>query len=210
MMKKSTFCLVNVLFFVTYWNKSISNKWQRGVQVLCLLLNMESKTKHSTVFYLISYLHVESKHGLCVSLLFVQYRYIPICNTKKYIYKTSKIEKVPRGIQGEKSSKDIASSRNTYKTNTFYFIILELIPMFRLASEGHVCLGHLNSTAFNKAQVVQLVELQTSALRVVGSNSTLGKNFSFCILSLSTRFWQVDWSNTNEIKHDVHPRYIGA
>ena len=31
-----------------------------------------------------------SKHtqDLCVSLLFVQYTYIPICNTKQYIYKT--------------------------------------------------------------------------------------------------------------------------
>ena len=28
-------------------------------------------------------------HDLCVSLLFVQYRYIPICNTKQYIYKTN-------------------------------------------------------------------------------------------------------------------------
>ena len=31
----------------------------------------------------------------------------------------------------------------------------------------------------------------------------MGKNFSFCIMSLSTRSWQVDWSHTNEIKHDV-------
>ena len=28
---------------------------------------------------------------------------------------------------------------------------------------------------------------QTSKLRVVGSSPTVGKNFSFCILSLSTR-----------------------
>ena len=28
------------------------------------------------------------KQDLCVSLLFAQYRYIPICNTKQYMYKT--------------------------------------------------------------------------------------------------------------------------
>ena len=38
----------------------------------------------------------------------------------------------------------------------------------------------------------------------------MSKNFSFRILSLSMRFWQVDCSHTNEIKHDVDPRYIGA
>ena len=31
-------------------------------------------------------------------------------------YKLSKIEKVPRGIRGEKSSKDMASSRNLVST----------------------------------------------------------------------------------------------
>ena len=36
----------------------------------------------------------------------------------------------------------------------------------------------------------------------------MGKNFSFCILSLPTRSWRVDWSHANEIKHDVHLRYI--
>ena len=30
----------------------------------------------------------------------------------------SKIEKVPRGIRGEKSSKDMASSRNSYGPDT--------------------------------------------------------------------------------------------
>ena len=34
--------------------------------------------------------------------------------------------------------------------------------------------------------------------------------FHFFILSLQQRSWQVDWSHANEIKHDVHPRYIGA
>ena len=44
----------------------------------------------------------------------------------------------------------------------------------------------------------------------MGSNPTVGKNFSFCILSLLMRTWQVDWSHTNESKHDVHPKYISA
>ena len=51
-------------------------------------LDMQNTTKYSTVFYLISGLLVESKQDFCVSLLFVQYRYITICNTKQYIYKT--------------------------------------------------------------------------------------------------------------------------
>ena len=47
-------------------------------------------------------------------------------------------------------------------------------------------------------------------LRAVGLNPTMGKIFSLCILPFSTHSWQVDWSHTNEIKHDAHPRYIGA
>ena len=33
-------------------------------------------------------------------------------------------------------------------------------------------------------------------------------NNSFCILSLTTRSLQVHWSHANDIKHDVHPRYM--
>ena len=69
---------------------------------------------------------------------------------------------------------------------------------------------HLNKSAFNKVRVAQSVEHRTIDLRAVVSNHTVSKNFSFCILSLLTRTWQLDWSNTNEIKLDVHPRYIGA
>ena len=85
--------------------------------------------------------------------------------------------------------------------------------MYTLVSEVHVqCMykGHLNKTAFNKVRVAQSVEHQTTDIRDEGPNPTVGKNFSFCILSLSTRTWQVDWSHTNEIKHGVYPRYIGA
>ena len=61
-----------------------------------------------------------------------------------------------------------------------------------------------------QARLAQSLEHQTCNLRVVGSNPTVGKNFSFCILSLPTRSWQVGWFHANEIKHDVHPRYEGA
>ena len=76
--------------------------------------------------------------------------------------------------------------------------------------EVHVCYKVIKIESSQQARLAQSVEHQTSDLRVVGSGPTVGKNFSFGILSLSTRSWQVDWPNTNEIKHDVHPRYIGA
>ena len=91
------------------------------------------------------------------------------------------------------------------RQNTLYFIILELISMYTLVSEVHVCYtGHLNKTTFIKAQVAQSVDNRTANLRIVSSSLTVGKLF------LSTRFCQVGWFNTNEIKHNVHPRYIGA
>ena len=76
---------------------------------------------------------------------------------------------------------------------------------------GSTCIhkGLLNNSAFNKVRV-ESVEYRTTDLMAVGSNPTVDKNVSFCILSLSTRTWQVDWSHTNEIKRDAHPRYIGA
>ena len=61
-----------------------------------------------------------------------------------------------------------------------------------------------------QARLAKSVEHQTSNLRVVGSSPTVGYNFSFCILSLSTRSWQVDWSHAIEIKHGVHSSYISA
>ena len=61
--------------------------------------------------------------------------------------------------------------------------------------------------SIQQARLAQSVEHQTSNLRVVSSSPAAGKNFSFCILPLSTRSWQVDWSHASEIKHDVHPRY---
>ena len=42
-------------------------------------------------------------------------KFMVICQHQKYLV-ISKIEKVPRGIRGEKSRKDIASSRNLVST----------------------------------------------------------------------------------------------
>ena len=58
-------------------------------------------------------------------------------------------------------------------------MILELIPMYKLVSEVHVCMyiGHLNRIPFIKTRVALSVEHQTSNLRVVGSSTTKGKIF---------------------------------
>ena len=63
-------------------------------------------------------------------------------------------------------------------------MILELIPMYTLVSvpRTRMFIGHLNSTAFSKVRVAQLVELQTSDIGVVDSSPTMGKRFFFFIL----------------------------
>ena len=63
--------------------------------------------------------------------------------------------------------------------------------------------------SIQQSRLAQSVEHHTLKLRVEGLSPTVGKNFSFYILSLPTRAWQVDCFHANEIKHDVHPRYIG-
>ena len=80
--------------------------------------------------------------------------------------------------------------------------------MYTLVLGVHVYNEIILMDSIQQARLAQSVEHQTSNLRVVNSSSAVGKNFSFCILSFSTRSWQVGWSHTNEIKHDVHPRYI--
>ena len=40
-----------------------------------------------------------------------------------------------------------------------------------------------------KSRVAHSVEHRTTNLKFVGSSLTVGKDFSFCILSLSTRPW---------------------
>ena len=97
------------------------------------------------------------------------------------------------------------------KISSTYSIILKWMPMYTLVSEKtYVYKGRLNNTAFNIVRVAQLVEHRTTDLRAVRSNTTVGKNFSFCILLLLTSTWQVEWSHKKEIKHDVYPMYIGA
>ena len=67
--------------------------------------------------------------------------------------------------------------------------------------------GNLNITVLIKSRVAQSVQHRTINLKVVVLSPTVGGNCSFRIL---TRFWQDNWSHTNEIKDDVHPRYIGT
>ena len=96
------------------------------------------------------------------------------------------------------------------RQNTLFCIILVHITMYTTVLRGHVCNKVIQIDSSQEARLAQSREYQTSNLRVVGSSPTDGRNFSFCILSLSTRSWQVDLCHANEIKHDVHPRYIGA
>ena len=87
MTKDSVFCLVNVLFCVTYWNiiyKCCTNS--KETYKSCVCFQHASKAKHST------------RSGICTlkastgpMRLFVickKYIYSNICNTKQYIYKT--------------------------------------------------------------------------------------------------------------------------
>ena len=62
--------------------------------------------------------------------------------------------------------------------------------------------GHANRIAFIKGRVAQTLEHHARNLKVVGSSPTVGNFFSFVAFDGS---WQVDWSYTNEIKHDIHP-----
>ena len=77
---------------------------------------------------------------------------------------------------------------------------------------GSTCIhkGHLNKSFHILTRLAQLAQHHTSDLMAVGSIPTVRKNFLFCIFSLSMCSWQVDWCHTNEIKHEIHPRYIGA
>ena len=52
-----------------------------------LAFNMQTRPNNET-FYLILFLHVESKHMTYAFLCYL-YNIIPICNTKQYIYKTN-------------------------------------------------------------------------------------------------------------------------
>ena len=60
-----------------------------------------------------------------------------------------------------------------------YFIILKLIPMYKLVWDVHVCIHVILIVQLSAARLAQSVEHQTSNLRVVGSSSTDSKHFSF-------------------------------
>ena len=69
MTKDSVFCLVNVLFCVTYWNiiyKCCTNS--KETHNSCACFQHANTAKH---FYLIWYLHVESKHRTYASLCYL-------------------------------------------------------------------------------------------------------------------------------------------
>ena len=83
------------------------------------------------------------------------------------------------------------------RTYTKAYIDIERTCMYK---------GHFKGTFFVKAWVAQSVQHQATNLKVVGLSSTMGKNISFCVFSLSVRSWQVNWSHTNEIKHDIHSK----
>ena len=128
---------------------------------------------------------------MCVSLLFERYRYI-----QKYKYKN--IFNIHKTVHLYETKYAQLHNSRIY-VNVYIGI-------------GRTCMynGLLNNSAYNKIRKAQSAEHRTTNLRAVGSNITVGKNFSFCILSLSRRTWQVDWSVTNEIKHDVYPRCMDA
>ena len=79
-------------------------------------ISIKNSTRSGRMFSRV--LHVESKHRTCavyfIFFYFVQYRYIPICNTIQCTYKTK------------------------YRY-TLYFITLELKLMCTLVSNVHVC-----------------------------------------------------------------------
>ena len=91
MRKKRAFCKCTILCYILEYIYIVQIEKRHTRTVLAF--NMQNTTKDSSVFYLIAYLHVERKQDLCVSLLFVQYRYTSICNTKK-VYLQDKIRSI--------------------------------------------------------------------------------------------------------------------
>ena len=67
------------------------------------------------------YMYYVIQHFCDVVFVLSSYDYEGLCYTVEFdlflsVTQQSKIEKVPRGIRGEKSSKDMASSRNLVST----------------------------------------------------------------------------------------------
>ena len=77
MVKESVFCLVNVLFCATYWNIYLYYTNSKETHDAFVCFQHANMTKHSTL------------PGIMRLLLFAQYRYIPIGNTKQYTNKTN-------------------------------------------------------------------------------------------------------------------------
>ena len=92
---------------------------------------------------------------------------------------------------------------------TLYFIVHVLITRYTLLLGVHVCDKVIQMDRIQQARLAQSVEHKTRNLRVVGTSPTVIKDFSFSILFLPTRSWRY-WFHANEVRHDVHPRYIGA
>ena len=135
------------------------------------MLSTSKHDEHSTRSdrMLVLFCMLKANTGLCVSLLVVQ-----------YIYSNMQHKKVH--VQDKIHCTSLSS--NLYQCMHWYqkYMYVQV---------------HLNRTAFIKARVARSVEHRTTNLKVVGSNPTVGKNFSFCLLSLLMRSWQVDLSNTN-------------
>ena len=83
--------------------------------------------------------------AICITFIY----YIPICNTKLYIY----------------------------QKNMLSFVILVLIIMYTLVSGVHVCNKVIKMVSLHQARLAQSVERQTLNRRVVGSSPTVAKTF---------------------------------
>ena len=125
---------------------------------------------------------------LCVSLLFVQHKTVHVQDK----------------IRSTSSFSNLYQCMHEWEIEWDWLLNVTCNDISVTYVTAHRCAGglknnwyrkqicHLNRTVVTTARVAQSVEHQTSNLRVVGSSPIVGKNFSFCILSLSTRSWQVD------------------
>ena len=61
-------------------------------------------------------------------------------------------------------------------------------------------LSSMFTTYFNTFWLAESVASLTMNLKVVGSNPTVDKNVSYCIISLHLSSLQLDWAYTDDIK----------
>ena len=80
MMQESVFCLVNVLCCVTYWNIYLYCIKSKEIHKSCACFQHANMTKESIWSGICM---LKQAHDLCVSLLFVQCRHIPICKINR-------------------------------------------------------------------------------------------------------------------------------